>query len=164
MFAELIKVKRLREDKAIAALNEAQMLLEQRIADEEVKRQEEADYSRWREKRKQELYKDIEGKSVAVKELDQMREQIASHRVRELQLQEEVAEIGRERAAAEQALETTRQVRLSAYREVAKYEQYNQTLADQEQRQREQQEEVEVEDMNTGKGGSLRQTRRRTSQ
>lgn len=164
MFGELIKVKRLREDKAIAALNEAQTLLEQRIADAEAKRQEQADYSLWRTKRKQELYKDIEGKSVALKELEQMREQIASHRARDLQLQEEVAAAGREREAAEQALETARQVRLSAYREVAKYEQYSQTLADEEQRERERREEVEVEDMNTGKGGPLRQRRRRTLQ
>ena len=164
MLDELIKVKRLREDKAIAALNEAQTLLEQRIADEEAKRQEQADYSLWRARRKQELYQDIEGKSVSLTALEQMREQIASHRDMDLQLQEDLVESVREREIAGQALETARQVRLSAYREVAKYEQYNQTLANEEQREQERREEVEVEDTNTGRGSALKQNKRGTLQ
>ncbi len=164
MFGELIKVKRLREDTAIAALNKAQTLLEQRIADEEAKRREQVDYSVWRVNREQELYNDIEGKAVPLTKLEQMREQIASHRGRDLHLQEEVAEAGRERGAAEQALEVAQQVRLAAYREVAKYEEYNQTLADEEQREQERREDVEVEDMNIGRSGSLKQRKRRTLQ
>ena len=164
MLDELIKVKQLREDKAIAALNEAQTLLEQRASAEEAKRQEQADYSLWRTRRKQELYQDIEGKSVSLKELEQMREQIESYRDRDLQLQDELVEAGRERESAQQAMETARQVRLSAYREVAKYEQYNQTLVDEEQREQERREEVEVEDMNTGRSSVRKQNKRGTLQ
>ena len=164
MFDELIRVKRLREDDAIAAFNEARRLLEQRTADEEAKQREQADYSLWRKNREQELYSDIEGKAVALKELEQLREQVAAHRAMDLQLQEEAAGASREREAAEQAVEAARQVRLLAYREVAKYEQYQQTLAEEEQREQERREEVEVEDMDIGRGISSRQKTRRILQ
>ncbi|MGI9228487.1 MAG: type III secretion system stalk subunit SctO [Gammaproteobacteria bacterium] len=151
MLDELLKIKRLREDDAISKLVKAEALLEQRKKEKQAKEQELIDYREWRIKREEELYQEVEGKQLEVGKLVGIREHIASLRAKELAIEEELSKAKKAQQEAEQGVEDAKQVRLAAYREVTKYEEYIEKLKREEELEQERYEEKETEDLLTGR-------------
>ena len=147
MLDDLLKIKRLREDEAIAALAKARGFLEQQIVLRDKKRQDEVDYKTWRLGEEERLYNGIYGKKVALSKLEKLRERIACLRQKELQLHEEYLQADQDVATARTALDEARQRRLEAHKETNKYVEYRQIVRQEEQRAAERREETEIEDL-----------------
>ncbi len=146
MLNDLLKIKRLREEDAIAALAKAQAFLERQIVTRDKKCREEDEYKVWRLSEEDRLYDEIYGKNVALKTLEELREQIGLLRQKELQLHEAYLQAEKDVAAAQSALEEAQRRRLETYKEMTKYEEYNQIIVDEEKRETERKEEIELED------------------
>ena len=151
MLADLLNIKRLHEDDAVAALAEARASLDQKTTAHQLKQREQADYETWRIAEEERLYQRIQGKNITLSKLEVMREKIASLRSKDLQLQEEVVQAAQDVECARKALAEAAQRRIEAHKDVVKYEEYQQILLDAEQHERERQEEVESEDLLSGK-------------
>lgn len=146
MLDDLLKIKRLREDEAAAALAKAQRFLEQKIALRGKKQQDEVDYKIWRLEEEERLYERIYGKNVVLSKLEKLREKVAGLRQKELQLHEEYLQADKDVDTARTELAEAKQRRLEAHKETNKYEEYDQIIKQEELRAAEHKEEVELED------------------
>lgn len=147
MLADLLKIKRRREDDAVAALGEAQRSLERLGSARDAKARELDEYRRWQEEEKLRLYERLHNRFVSRDKLEDYREQVALLRQRCLQLEEELARSEQDLAAGEEALRQAHQRRLDAHREVVKLEEYQRTLDEEHARAVERKEEAEAEDV-----------------
>ena len=151
MLDDILTIKRRREDDATTALRAAQRTLERKQAACHAKGRELAEYNTWQEAERVRLFEDVRNRDVTRSELESYRERVGLLRQRQLQLEEELAAANREAAAAQGALQTAREVRLAAHREVLKFEEYQSTLDKERSREAERREETETEDIVTGR-------------
>lgn len=147
MLADLLKIKRRREDDAVAAVGEAQRSVERLRSARDAKARELDEYRRWQEDEKVRLYERVHNRIVSRDKLEDYREQVALLRQRCLQLEEELARAEEDLAAGEEALRQAHQRRLDAHREVVKLEEYQRTLDEERARAVERKEEAEAEDV-----------------
>lgn len=147
MLADLLKIKRRREDDAVAAVAQAQRSLERLQSARDAKARELDEYRRWQEEEKLRLYERLHNRIVSRDKLEDYREQVALLRQRCLQLEEELARTEEDLAAGEEALRQAHQRRLDAHREVVKLEEYQRTLDEEHARAVERKEEAEAEDV-----------------
>lgn len=151
MLADLLKIKRRREDDAVAAVAEAQRSLERLLSAREAKACELDEYRHWQEAEKVRLYERVHNRNVRRNKLEEYREQVGLLRQRCLQLEEELARADQDVAAGKEALRQAHQRRLDAHREVVKLEEYQRTLDEEHARAVERKEETEAEDVVTGR-------------
>ena len=151
MLEEILKIKKLREDDATAALAEARRNLEEcvRVRDEA---QAAADAFRARRPQLEDaLFDEIKNQLVAMKGLDEVRDQVSALRAREFKLYEEVERRDQEVSRAEQRVSDAERQRLLAHRDVQKYEELQARQAALEAAEAERIQEAEVEDLLTAK-------------
>ncbi|MCY3622480.1 MAG: YscO family type III secretion system apparatus protein [Gammaproteobacteria bacterium] len=151
MLDELLRIKRRREDSAAAALAEAKEAAERAEDAREAKQRDLADYAGWQAAEKERLYAKLHGRNVTRDALAKYREAVGALRQRHLQLEEELAEAVQAENRAAASLAEARQRRLEANREVAKFEDYGQTLAAEERRAAQAREDEEAEDAVSGR-------------
>ena len=151
MLDDILTIKRRREDDAATALRAAKRTLERRQAACHAKARELAEYNAWQEAERVRLFENVRNRDVTRSELESYRERVGLLRQRQGQLEEELAAANREAAAAQGALETAREVRLAAHREVLKFEEYQSVLDKERSREAERREETETEDIVTGR-------------
>ena len=147
MLEDLLRIKRRREDDAIAAAAEARRALERAEATRDAKERELEEYRRWHAEEKVRLYEQVHGRSVTRARLESYREEIGLLSQRELSLEEELAQAHEEAAAREAALREAKRRRMDAHREVVKFEEYQRTLDEEAARAAERKEETEAEDV-----------------
>lgn len=147
MLEDLLRIKRRREDDAIAAAAEARRSLERSEAARDAKERELEEYRRWHAEEKVRLYEQVHGRSVTRARLESYREEIGLLSQRELSLEEELAQAHEEAGAREAALREAKRRRMDAHREVVKFEEYQRTLDEEAARAAERKEETEAEDV-----------------
>lgn len=151
MLDDLLRIKRRREDDAIAAVAEARAALERRREACREKQRELEEYRAWQVAEKERLYAKVHHRNVTKDTLEKYREQLGMIRQRELQIEEERTQAEREAADAQAALEQAQQRRIEAHREVVKFEEYQQTLEAERLRDAQRKEDEETEDVVSGR-------------
>ncbi|MYE14169.1 MAG: hypothetical protein F4X99_21415 [Gammaproteobacteria bacterium] len=147
MLADLLRIKRRREDDAVAAVAEAKAALERRREACRAKERELEEYRTWQVAEKERLYAKVHHRNVTKDILEKYREQLGMIRQRELQIEEERTQAEREAADAQGTLERAQQRRIEAHREVVKFEEYQQTLDAERLRDAQRKEDEETEDV-----------------
>lgn len=151
MLDDLLRIKRRREDDAVAAVAEARGALERRREACREKERELEEYRAWQVAEKERLYAKVHHRNVTKDILEKYREQLGMIRQRELQIEEERTQAEREAADAQGALERAQQRRIEAHREVVKFEEYEQTLEAERLRDAQRKEDEETEDVVSGR-------------
>ena len=151
MLDDLLRIKRRREDDAVAAVAEARAALERRREACRAKERELEEYRTWQVAEKERLYAKVHHRNVTKDILEKYREQLGMIRQRELQIEEERTQAEREAADAQGALEQAQQKRIEAHREVVKFEEYQQTLEAERLRDAQRKEDEETEDVVSGR-------------
>ena len=151
MLDDLLRIKRRREDDAVAAVGEARAAFERRREACRAKERELEEYRTWQVAEKERLYAKLHHRNVTKDTLEKYREQLGIIRQRELQIEEERTQAEREAADAEGALEQAQQKRIEAHREVVKFEEYQQTLEAERLRDAQRKEDQETEDVVSGR-------------
>lgn len=151
MLDDLLRIKRRREDDAVAAVAEARGALERRREACREKERELEEYRAWQVAEKERLYAKVHHRNVTKDTLEKYREQLGMIRQRELQIEEERTQAEREAADAQAALEQAQQRRIEAHREVVKFEEYQQTLEAERLRDAQRKEDEETEDVVSGR-------------
>ena len=151
MLTDLLKIKRRREDDAVAAVAEAQRSLERLQSAREAKARELDEYRHWQEAEKVRLYERVHNRTVDRHKLEEYREQVGVLRHRCLQLEEELLQTDQDVAAGEETLRQAHQRRMDAHREVGKLEEYERALDEEQARAVERKEETEAEDIVAGR-------------
>ena len=147
MLADLLKIKRRREDDAVAAVAEAQRSLERLQSARDAKARELDEYRLWQEEEKVRLYERVHNRIVSRGKLEDYREQVGLLRQGSLQLEEELTRAEADLAAGAETLRQAHQRRLDAHKEVVKLEEYQRTLDEEQARAAERKEEAEAEDI-----------------
>lgn len=147
MYEQLLRIKRRREDSAAAAVAEARRAAQ---AADDARRDKERElkaFVGWHVNEKERLFREVGGRNVTRKDLDRYREDIGVLRQRQIQLEEELAAAERAVSEAEAAVESARQRRIAANREVVKFEEYGSMLAAEEARAAQRREDSEADDI-----------------
>ena len=151
MLDDLLRIKRRREDDAVADVAQASAALERRREACREKERELVEYRAWQVAEKERLYARVHHRNVTKDILEKYREQLGVLRQRELQIEEERTQAEREAADAQGALEQAQQARIEAHREVVKFEEYQQTLEAERLRDAQRKEDEETEDVMSGR-------------
>ncbi|MBC6413688.1 MAG: YscO family type III secretion system apparatus protein [Chromatiales bacterium] len=145
---ELLRVKRIREDAAIQAMNEKQLQLEQCRKDLERKVIKHDHYIEWRKAEEQRLYAEVLNKTVHAYNLNTMRDQITSFQEKQQKLKEEIEQAEAAVTDANERLAEAKEARMDAYKTTQKYEEYKNIIATTENKEKERREELEAEEFN----------------
>ena len=151
MLDDLLRIKRRREDDAVADVAQARAALERRREACREKERELEEYRAWQVAEKERLYARVHHRNVTKDILEKYREQLGVLRQRELQIEEERTQAEREAADAQGALEQAQQARIEAHREVVKFEEYQQALEAERLRDAQRKEDEETEDVMSGR-------------
>ena len=147
MFDELLRIKRRREDNAVAAVAEAKRAAESAAAAKREQERKLEDFDSWAAAERGRLDDKILGRAVTRSALDRYREDIGVLRERRLRLEEALAAAEAAAKDARAAVEVARQRRIEANREVVKFEEYGKALAAEERRAEQIREDTEAEEV-----------------
>lgn len=151
MLEDLLRVKRLREDNAMAAVRAAKRELA-RCEEARDEQQRAADDFRARRPAMEDaLYDDLTQRLAELKDVHDVRDQVGALRAREAQLYEEVRRLEGEVDKARDAVAQAERERLLAHKAVEKFEEFQAVLLAEAQAEAERKEEVDLEDALTGR-------------
>jgi len=146
MFADLLRIKRFREDAAARAMKVAQ--LEVAAREQAVRDAEEAvvKHRAFREREEDRLFAEIKGTEVSMKMLDVMKAKVAQLRDDELRLREDVATARKAVPPAREALAQTESAHRDAVKATQKFVQFVEIQRAAEQKEAGRREEAELEE------------------
>lgn len=147
---ELLRIKEFREDLASTELRKRRHRLEEALKVLEAKRAELDGYRRWRVRREDELFDEIQGRLVRVRDLEDLKTDIALLRDKERLLEQYLTDAEKARQSAKEAVEAAIEALNAAIRATRKFEEFVGLWREQARRERERFEELELEDTLTG--------------
>ncbi|MEM9761329.1 MAG: YscO family type III secretion system apparatus protein [Pseudomonadota bacterium] len=147
MLSRLLRIKRLREERAVRETQEAVRAVA--AAERAVAEAEEAlsTHQAFRKTEEPRLFGEVKGTPVALSRLDRLKEDIAALKALELELEDAVATARRKVAEAEAALQAAEAAQREAERAVAKFEEF---VAVEDRRERDDavaREDAEIEEV-----------------
>lgn len=146
MLDDILKIKRIREDNATAALAEARRQLEACVHARDEQRARADAFRDRRPALEDALFEEIRNQLVELKGLDEVRDKVSALRAEEFRLYEEVERLDREVASARERVAARERERMEAHRNVEKYETLIEEARAAERAEDERKQEVEVED------------------
>lgn len=157
MFAELLEIKRLRENKEEAAMRAARAALDAAHAAVEAAKNAVEDYHTWRLAEEARLFAKVKGAAVRLKAIEEMNETIGTMRTKELALTEEISAREQEVPEAERALKEAEARHHDAKKATQKFEEFVAMQREEEARAAVEREDAELEEITeaifAGRGG-----------
>ena len=152
MLDDILKVKNIREDKAIKELSLANHDLQHKVNILAGKKRKLKEYTEWRLAEEERIYKQIFGEEVRLLAVEVMRETIASMRLKGMEKEEKIFKSQKSVDDAKETLKAARHARMEAHKNVKKFEEYIDIVKKMENKEKERKEEIEMEEF---KGKSL---------
>lgn len=147
VFSELLRIKRLREDRAVRATRKAADALagrKQAVLDAEDELERHKAFMAVEETR---LFEEVKGKAVGLKRLDRLKEDMAALKTKSLSLSEAIEDAKKQVPPAEKALGEAQEAQRAAERATAKFEEFVEVQKAEEQAAATAKEDAEVEEV-----------------
>lgn len=150
---DLLKVREFRQDAAAKEVTVAQYKLEEaeKLIHQKIKEKDE--YLTWRKQREDQLYADIKGKNVSLRDLDDLKARIYMLRQRDLAFEKAIEDAKRAKQEAETKLEEAREAHKAAAKDRQKIEEHKKIWMEEAQLEEAEKEEKEMEDFQVKKKG-----------
>jgi type III secretion protein O len=146
---DLLKIKQHRETNAENAVARQRRLLEERIADVQRAREEAARFHTERVRREQALFDDLKGRTVGLRDLEDMKRAVSALREKEASMEARIIDAQNQVEKEEQRLEEARQEHRDTMREVAKFKELLEAHVAAEGKEQARKEENETEEILT---------------
>ncbi|WP_394390388.1 type III secretion system stalk subunit SctO [Shewanella woodyi] len=155
MISQLVKIKKIKADRAEHALRKQQQVLAQANIRLNQANHEAYDYRLWRKEEEQRLFSQAKESSLKLKELEQLQQHIAILHDKEANLKQEAAEIELKRDSEQEALNLCQKAALLANKAIEKFELLQQQADIEQEYLTQYQEEIEQEDRRIMATGEL---------
>lgn len=142
----LLEIKKFRENSAHNELQNRRRIQEERARDLERSQDDLRQYHAFRERREVELFEEIRGKLVTLRELDDQKMQIHFLREKEANMEGRVLEAENALNKAKDGVDEARRLHQEASRTVEKYRTFIDIQRQAERREAERREELELEE------------------
>ncbi|MCP5306243.1 MAG: YscO family type III secretion system apparatus protein [Chromatiaceae bacterium] len=146
MYEDLLRIKDFREQGASTEVTRRHRTLDERTADAERVRQERETFHVRRLAREKQLFDDLRGRAVGLRELEEMNQRVSAMREHEAEMETRVVEANRQVEQARADLQDARAKHSESVRELEKFREFIKIQNEAERREQARREENEVEE------------------
>lgn len=147
LLAELLRIKEYREDKAELGVIKSRSILAETMRRNDEARDALDRYERWSDERERQLYSGILGRSIKLRELTYLREDVALLKQKKLALSESLNRADAEQTEAQVAADVARDTHEVAARAREKFVQLVQAHSEELRLENERKEDGEIEEL-----------------
>jgi len=147
MYNDLLRIKAFREQTAANEVTRHKRLVKEQTQALQAARDEAARFQDYRIEQEKKLFEEIKGRTVVLRDLENMKQHVALLREKEALLDTKILDVEKQLTQAEQALEQARKHHMETVREHEKFKQFIEVQWEAERREQESREEQEVEEV-----------------
>ena len=146
MLHDLLKIKKIREDKAREEVKKCRYRVEVAAKELQQKEQNLEDHIAWRKAEESRLYDEIMDTKVKERELDLLKQRVVLMREKDVVLQEKIQEASKKLESEKEALTQAEKALVTAVQTVEKFEEFTKVLDEEAAREAARAEELELEE------------------